>query len=71
MHDQWKDKSWTRHNFDDMKDINTYLKKEKKRIIWSILIQENGKYIKPLKRGYASIFQVPSKLFSHACFPIV
>ena len=56
MHDQWKDKSWTRHNFDDMKDINTYLKKEKKRIIWSILIQENGKYIKPLKRGYASIF---------------
>ena len=29
MLDQWNDKSWTRHNFEDMKDINTYLKKEK------------------------------------------
>ena len=56
MHDQWNDKSCTRCDFEDMKYINTYLKKEKeKRIIWSILIQENGKYIKPLKRGYASI----------------
>ena len=56
MHDQWNDKSCTRCDFEDMKYINTYLKKEKKGIIWSILIQENGKYIKPLKRGYASIF---------------
>ena len=23
MHDQWNDKNWTRHNFEDMKDINT------------------------------------------------
>ena len=52
MHDQWNDKSWTRHNFEDMKDINTYHRKKKKKnkgIIWSIVIQESRKYIKPLK----------------------
>ena len=35
MYDQWNEKSWTRHNFEDMKDINTYLKNG---IIWSIVI---------------------------------
>ena len=72
MLDQWNDKSWTRHNFEDMKDIDTYfkIKNNKKWFNMKHCHSTKKKYIKPLQEAMLLYFKSHWKCFSHACLPI-